>query len=65
MTDQDIRQRIYDDQKNQIEQDMAPFGFIVDGREEETFVDADGDLWTTDKETTAEYGDISYMWEFR
>ena len=65
MTDQDIRQRIYNDQKNQIEQDMAPFGFIVDGQEEDTFVDADGDLWSTDKEMTSQYGDMSYMWEFR
>ena len=28
MTDNDIRKRIYEEQKNQIEQDMAPFGFI-------------------------------------
>ena len=27
MTDQDIRRRIYEEQRNQIEQDMAPFGF--------------------------------------
>ena len=31
MTDNDIRSRIYEEQKNQIEQDMAPFGFIDDG----------------------------------
>ena len=28
MSDNDIRKRIYEEQKNQIEQDMAPFGFI-------------------------------------
>ena len=28
MTDNDIRKRIYEEQRNQIEQDMAPFGFI-------------------------------------
>ena len=65
MTDQDIRQRIYNDQKNQIEQDMAPFGFIVDGQEDDTFVDSDGDLWSSDKDVTSQYGDMSYMWEFR
>ncbi len=27
MTDQDIRKKIYEEQKNQIEQDMSPFGF--------------------------------------
>ena len=49
MTDQDIRRRIYDEQRNQIEQDMAPFGFIDDGMGDDTFIDADGSLW--------EYGD--------
>jgi Fe-S cluster biogenesis protein NfuA len=38
--------------KNQIEQDMAPFGFMSDGQDESTFIDKDGDLWHTD-----EYGD--------
>jgi hypothetical protein len=61
MTDNDVRKRIYEDQKEQIEQDMSPFGFIVDGMDEErTFVDMDGDRWFTD-----EYGDVSYMWEYR
>ena len=60
MTDNDIRKRIYEEQKNQIEQDMAPFGFIADGLDDETFVDSDGDLWHTD-----EYGDRSYMWDYR
>ena len=27
LTDQDVRKRLYEEQKNQIEQDMAPFGF--------------------------------------
>ena len=60
MTDQDIRRRIYDEQRNQIEQDMAPFGFIDDGMGDDTFVDADGDLWA--------YGDkqeeVGYMWNY-
>ena len=62
MTDNDIRKRIYDEQKNQIEQDMSPFGFISDGLTdmESTFVDADGDRWHLD-----EYGDRSYMWDYR
>ena len=30
MTDNDVRKE-YEEQKNQIEQDMAPFGFIADG----------------------------------
>ena len=34
LTDQDVRKRLYEEQKNQIEQDMAPFGFISDGLDE-------------------------------
>ena len=60
LTDQDVRKRLYDDQRDQIEQDMSPFGFIVDGRENTSEVDANGDLWHLD-----EYGDRSYMWEYR
>ena len=60
LTDQDVRKRLYEEQKNQIEQDMAPFGFISDGITDETsFVDDEGDRWHTD-----EYGDRSYMWEY-
>ena len=60
LTDQDIRKKIYEEQKNQVDQDMSPFGFIVDGiNEENTFVDKDGDRWFTD-----EYGDMSYMWDY-
>ena len=60
MTDQDIRRRIYEEQRNQIEQDMSPFGFIDDGMGDDTFIDADGSLW--------EYGntqeEVSYMWNY-
>ncbi len=60
LTDQDVRKRLYEEQKNQIEQDMAPFGFMSDGLDDmESFVDAEGDRWHTD-----EYGDRSYMWEY-
>jgi hypothetical protein len=59
LTDQDVRKRLYEEQKNQIEQDMAPFGFVSTGIDSESFVDVDGDRWFTD-----EYGDRSYMWEY-
>ena len=60
MTDNDIRKRLYEEKKNEIEQDMAPFGFISDGfNDEATFVDSEGDRWHTD-----EYGDMSHMWEY-
>jgi hypothetical protein len=60
MTDNDVRKRIYEEQKNQIEQDMAPFGFVSDGINDlTTFTDDEGDRWHTD-----EYGDRSYMWDY-
>ena len=63
MTDNDVRKRIYEDQKEQIEQDMAPFGFISDGLDDESFMEG-GDRWTVDKEMSSTYGDMSYMWEY-
>ena len=64
LTDQDVRKRLYEEQKNQIEQDMAPFGFMTDGMDDSSFVDDDGDRWFTD-----EYGDkgggMDYMWNYR
>jgi hypothetical protein len=59
LTDQDVRKRLYEEQKNQIEQDMAPFGFVNDGLDEGSFTDDKGDRWHTD-----EYGDRSYMWDY-
>jgi len=59
LTDQDVRKRLYEEQKNQIEQDMSPFGFISDGLDESSFVDPEGDRWYLD-----EYGDRAYMWEY-
>ena len=48
LTDSDIRAQMYKDQQHQIEQDMAPFGFVVNGLEEEnvgTAVDEYGTKW--------------------
>jgi hypothetical protein len=77
MTNNDIRKRIYEEQKNQIDQDMAPFGFISDGLEDmEVFVEKEtGDRWLlagSDNNMESleiwnvdEYGDRSYNWEYR
>jgi hypothetical protein len=90
MTDNDVRKRIYEEQKNQIEQDMSPFGFISDGLDDgEIYIDEEtGDRWLpfTSKEfgeytemaadsmqyntnsddwNLDEYGDKSYMWDYR
>ena len=60
LTDQDVRKRLYEEQRNAIEQDMAPFGFMDDGMNSESFVDEDGDRWFQGDE----YGDKTYMWEY-
>jgi hypothetical protein len=60
MTNDDIRKRIYEEQEDQIEADMSPFGFISTGLEDSsTFTDPNGDTWHFD-----EYGDRSYMWDY-
>jgi Terminase large subunit, T4likevirus-type, N-terminal/Terminase RNaseH-like domain/LAGLIDADG-like domain len=96
MTENDVRKRIYEEQKNQIEQDMAPFGFISDGFDNDISVEEEtGDRWLpfNSKEYSEyteyfydefynqsstkdqgwevktwnldEYGDMSYMWDYR
>ena len=48
LTDLNIRQKMYSEQQNQLEQDMAPFGFVVNGLEEENIgemVDEYGTKW--------------------
>ena len=78
MTDNDVRKRIYEEQKNQIEQDMSPFGFISDGLDDMniTIDDETGDRWIVASKNSNEnnflevwnvdeYGDRSYMWEYR
>ena len=48
LTDNDIRERMYAEQKEQLEQDMAPFGFVDNGiAEPEVEVDEYGTRWTT------------------
>ena len=61
LTDQDVRKRLYEEQKNQIEQDMAPFGFMNDGMDESTFIDSEGDRWNT-ASPYDEYGQSGGGW---
>ena len=75
MTDNDVRKRIYEEQKNQIEQDMSPFGFIDDGLDQEITIESNsGDRWLLANENNKietlevwnldEYGDRSFMWDY-
>jgi hypothetical protein len=45
MLDSNMRTFIYAQQAKQIEDEVLPFGFIEDGREETTVVDDEGQLW--------------------
>ena len=68
MTDNDVRKRIYDEQRNQIEQDMAPFGFIIDGLDDDIEVidKHTGDRWVkaNNNSNFDEYGNRSFMWDY-
>jgi len=48
LTDDDIRARMYAEQQNQLEQDMAPFGFVDDGLDNygDTMTDEYGTVWS-------------------
>ena len=62
LTSDDVRKRIFEDQRESIEEDMAPFGFILTGvDDEDTYVDEAGDVWNK----VDEYGEMSYMWEYK
>jgi hypothetical protein len=48
LTDDDIRARLFLEQQNQMEQDMSPFGFIIDGLtdyDNEIIIDEYGTKW--------------------
>ena len=65
LTDQDVRKRLYEDQRDQIEQDMAPFGFLDDGiNDQSSFVDSDGDRWHLDGTYGDAQGGADYMWNY-
>ena len=62
LTSDDVRKRIFEDQRESIEEDMAPFGFILNGvDDQDVYVDESGDVWNK----VDEYGDMSYMWEYK
>ena len=67
MTDQSVREELYEEDKEGLEADMAPFGFILDGSDEETIVDRKDNLVWKGADKYDEYG-VSYSpwsWEQR
>ena len=64
MTDQSIRKELYEKDKDSLEEDMAPFGFVDDGLGEGDFVE-DGNIWTkVTNEVYDEYGTTMGNWEW-
>jgi hypothetical protein len=50
LTNANNREALYSSQIKQIEEELTPFGFIVDGQnQEDAFVVENGDLWLSDK----------------
>ena len=47
LTDINIREKLYKDTIQKMEEEMIPFGFIDDGGEETSFVDESGQTWHT------------------
>ena len=62
MTDQSIREELYEKDKSQLEEDMSPFGFINDGLSEGVEV-KDGDVWFEQQYQLDEYGMPLSNWE--
>jgi hypothetical protein len=67
MTDQSVREELYEKDKTSLEEDMSPFGFITDGTEPDTFVEKDKGLVWTGGSQYDEYGMpySPYQWEER
>jgi len=64
MVDQSIRQELYEKDKDSLEQDMSPFGFISNGVDDDTTqIDNEGNIWTK-ADLPDEYGIPMGNWEW-
>ena len=73
MTDQSVREQLYEKDKDQLEEDMSPFGFVVGSADDDVIVDNNGQIWTTEwehdrydkyRDKIDEYGLPYSPWEF-
>jgi hypothetical protein len=64
MTDQSVREELYEEDKLGMEEDMAPFGFINDGSEEEVIVDKKNGLVWSKGSDYDEYGKPMAPWQW-
>ena len=62
MTDQSIREELYEKDKSQLEEDMSPFGFIEDGLGKGVTVE-NGEVWFDNRLSVDEYGTPMSNWE--
>lgn len=62
LTDQSIRKELYEKDKDTLEEDMSPFGFIVNGLEDDIDVEKDGSVWT--RVDIDEYGASQGNWQW-
>ena len=64
MTDQSVREELYEKDKNQLEEDMSPFGFISDGLGESTYHEKNTGLTWTEGSRYDEYGVPFSPWQW-
>lgn len=50
LTNSNVRLRLMNDKKRKQEEEMLPFGFVVNGADEEVTIDKDGTVWHSDPE---------------
>jgi hypothetical protein len=55
LTNINIRKELYEKRIELIENEITPFGIIDDGQEENTFVDASGQVWTQDEKYKSDF----------
>ena len=64
MTDQSVRQELYEKDKDSLEEDMSPFGFINDGTEDEVIVEKEEGLVWNKADVYDEYGLAMGNWSW-
>ena len=63
MTEQSVREELYAEDKTQLEEDMSPFGFILDGSDAHDEIDNEGRLWKS-ADGAGDYGMPYSPWEW-
>ena len=64
MTDQSVREELYEKDKSQLEEDMSPFGFITDGMDDNVYHEKDSGLVWNDTSQFDEYGVPYSPWQW-